>query len=71
MSFRIKTTHPLLDTRPPPTVPSENEKTNKFLVDTLKLDVNVNNNQRLPAARRDSNAGLFIRTIPFAQADHM
>jgi hypothetical protein len=78
MSFRVKTTHKLLDQYVPPppqktqsTRSKKDDGKNNFLDDDEFVDtVPVNS---VPESRPNisSSKGLAIRTVTLAQADHM
>jgi len=78
MSFRVKTTHKLLEPNAPPPPPTQNTFMN-MLEDDEKaayLPKNFKGKSQtlttpLTRPKGSSNQGMAIRTIPTAQADHM
>lgn len=74
MSFRVKTTHQLLQNNPPP--PKQENSSISFFdhVDEKSSTYVPNflpNNQQKNAPAQSSTNGMAIRTITSAQADHM
>lgn len=74
MSFRVKTTHQLLQNNPPPKQENSSmsffdhvdEKSSTYMPNFLPP-----NNQQKNAPAQSSTNGMAIRTITSAQADHM
>lgn len=71
MSFRIKTTHTLLQPYVPPPAPKKKEDGKTSSVASQSVPKKLAPAVAVSKPKDGSSQGMAIRTVPTAQADHM